>query len=423
MRQLLMVASTVSPRWGSEGAVGWNWLAKVPSEWQTTLVTSRECADEVRWGLNHGLDIPTLDQLASPRKSWCVYPRNKFLVRINEWAKFRYNLHSLRDTVERIIHANGYSLIHQTTIASWRAGMPFHRLGLPSVWGPIGGGEPFPWRYASQTSFVNWIFEGGRSLSTLAASITPRVLSAVREVDIIIVTNRQTEEKLRSLGRTKPILRQPMVITQQRYNAIRREVGTKCDEKIRIISGGSVEGRKGFALTIRAMSKLKACGINADFTITGHGMELPKLRELARKCGVADCVHFEQDLDSIGFVRKLAQSHIFCFPSLRDNSPVTLLEAMAAGCVPIVLDNGGPSETVDEACGFVLPLETPARTVSRIADIIAQLAQQKSRRFKLSQSAQTKVEKSFLDQRISQVMSNAYSAAIRSRVATPSNVG
>lgn len=416
MRQLLMVASTVSPRWGSEGAVGWNWLARVPSEWSTTLVTSRECADEVRWGLAHGHKVPTLAHLTSPAESWRPQPRNKFLARINEWFKFRYNLGSLRETADQLIRNSKFGVIHQTTIASWRAGMPFHQTGMPTVWGPIGGGESFPWRYASETSVINWIFEGGRSLSSILASNDPAVVSAVRGVDVIIVTNRQTEEKLRSLGRIKPIVRQPMVITRRKFDAIRNEASTKHQDKIRIISGGSIEGRKGFALTIKALSRLQRRGIHADFTITGLGMELPKLRELAQKCGVADRVHFEPALDNSAYIRKLAQSHIFCFPSLRDNSPVTLLEAMAAGCVPIVLNNGGPSETVDSRCGIVLPLESPQQTVERIADAVAELSRNKARRMDLSLAAQTKVESNFLDDQISLVMSEAYEAAIKGRL-------
>jgi glycosyltransferase involved in cell wall biosynthesis len=283
------------------------------------------------------------------------------------------------------------------------------------VWGPIGGGEPFPWRYALETSFVNWIFEGGRSVSSVAASFAPSVVSAVRKVDVIIVTNRQTEKKLRSLGRIKPIFRQPMVITRRRFDAIRKEATTKSQGVFKIISGGSVEGRKGFALTIKALSKLKHRGIHADFTITGHGMELPKLRDLARKCGVDDRVHFEHGLDDTAYIRKLAESHIFCFPSLRDNSPVTLLEAMAAECVPIVLNNGGPSETVDSSCGFVLPLESPEQTVGRIADAIAQMSCDKTHRLALALAAQIKVENNYLDDRISDVMSDAYNTAMKLR--------
>jgi glycosyltransferase involved in cell wall biosynthesis len=210
-----------------------------------------------------------------------------------------------------------------------------------------------------------------------------------------------------------------MVITRSRFDAIRKEASTKHQEGIKIISGGSIEGRKGFALTIKALLRLQHLGIHADFTITGHGMELPKLRELAQKCGVDNRVHFEPDLDNSAYIRKLGESHIFCFPSLRDNSPVTLLEAMAAGCVPIVLNNGGPSETVDSSCGFVLPLESPRQTVGRIADAIAEISRDKARRIDLSLAAQIKVENSFLDDRISQVMSEAYAAAIKSRITSP----
>lgn len=411
MNKLLMVASTISPRWGSEGAVGWNWLVNVPDNYSTTLLTSKECASEVRWGIANGQAAPTLSRIEEPASSWTYAPGSRFVARINEWAKFRFNLRAMHSCASHMKRKGELDVVHQTTIASWMGGMPFTSMGIPTVWGPLGGGEPFPWRYANQTSFLSCAFEAGRSLATAAARISRRVLHDVREVDVIIVTNRQTEELLRSLGRTKPIVKQPMVIRRSRYETVRRAAESKRKAPIKMISSGSVEGRKGLSLTIRALSKLKHLGVPIDFTVTGNGMELSKLRNLVTECGLGGCVHFETNLDSDAYLHRLAESHIFCFPSLRDNSPVALLEAMAAACVPIVLDNGGPSETVDETCGFVLPLESPEKTIERMARNIRHLMENAPLRMRLARTAQAKVADCFLDDNLASVMDHAYRAA------------
>lgn len=409
-KKLLMIASTVSPRWGSEGGVGWNWLANVPQGWSTTLLTSPECAEEVRWGRKNGREARTLDSLCSPEKSWRAAPRNRLLARLNEWLKFRHNLRELQGEAERLAATEKFSVVHQTTIASWMCGMPSHALGIPSVWGPIGGGETFPWRYATETSATTWVFEGGRSCAAALARSNRMIRRAVREVDVIIATNRDTEQMLVRMGRKKPILRQPMVIGRERYEAIRAAVRPKGREKLRVMAGGSVEGRKGIALTIKALRQL--AGVPFEFTVTGHGMELEKLRQLTRECGVSGDVRFETDLGPDAYIRKLAESHVFCFPSLRDNSPVTLVEAMAAGCIPVVLDNGGPAEAVAEGCGFRLPVENPSATIGRITATLQEIWAAPGDLAAMADKATQRVKENYLESGIGSVMAKAYDMAL-----------
>jgi glycosyltransferase involved in cell wall biosynthesis len=290
--------------------------------------------------------------------------------------------------------------------------MPFHSMGVPTVWGPIGGCEPFPWKYAFETSVLNWLFEGGRNLTDHLAKKKQSVLESLNEVDVIITTNRQTEDFLLSMGRKKPVLRQPMVISHERFKKIRESVTNKANDFLKIISGGSIEGRKGFALTIKALAKLKKMGIPFQFTVTGRGIEVQKLRNLANGLGLSREVSFETNLDSDSYIKKLAESHIFCFPSLRDNSPVTLIEAMAAGCVPIVLDNGGPSEAVNSNCGIILPLETPRETIEKILISLIRLNSNRDLLNSYSAKALEVVRERYLDDRIGKTMSNAYTLAI-----------
>jgi glycosyltransferase involved in cell wall biosynthesis len=420
-KQLLMVAWGISPRWGSEDAVGWNWLKNIPPGWSTTLLTSRRGAEEVLWGQQNNQLAPSLKSLEMPDGAWKLKSRKMgFLLRMELWRSYSYDLKLFKDHAKRLVQSTGIDLIHQTTVATWRCGMPFYSLKIPTVWGPIGGSEPFPWRYLAQTSMLNWLYEGGRSLSGFLAQNHRSVVESVREVDVIIATNRQTEDLLRSLGRVKPVLRQPMVISSERFQKIRQSAQPKRQNLLKIISGGTIEGRKGFALTIRALSELKKQGIPFEFTITGSGFESEKLKALARECGIHNEVLFEPALCSAEYIKRLSESHIFCFPSLRDNSPVTLIEAMASGCVPIVLNNGGPAEAVNSDCGFVLPLESPDNTIKRICDVMSLLWEHEDLRVGLSSNAVEQVAQRYLENRISQVLAEAYSLALEFKNSVPS---
>jgi glycosyltransferase involved in cell wall biosynthesis len=53
-------------------------------------------------------------------------------------------------------------------------------------------------------------------------------------------------------------------------------------------------------------------------------------------------------------ISELKSAKVYCQLSYTDQFPLTLLEAMACGCIPVVSDSGGPPEIVGDV-GFIVP--------------------------------------------------------------------
>lgn len=106
--------------------------------------------------------------------------------------------------------------------------------------------------------------------------------------------------------------------------------------------------RKGVQFFLKAIAGLKT---DWEILIAGDGPYLPKLKEEARINNAP--VKF------LGFIqgRELAElyrsARIFVFPSIQENFPVVLLEAMNAGCAVITTDAPGCREVVDNAAVLV----------------------------------------------------------------------
>jgi phenylacetate-CoA ligase len=94
------------------------------------------------------------------------------------------------------------------------------------------------------------------------------------------------------------------------------------------------------ATALRAFGLVRRAVPHARMVIAGEGSELGRLRELAGALGVADAVSFAGALDQDGMARLYRGADAVLNPSLADNLPVSILEALASG-VPVVSTNVG----------------------------------------------------------------------------------
>ena len=84
-----------------------------------------------------------------------------------------------------------------------------------------------------------------------------------------------------------------------------------------------------------------------DYVIAGDGPYLPKLKELAERLQVP--VRFIGFVDAHTLRGYYEEARILVFPSIRENFPMVLLEAMDAGCAVITTDAEGCGEVVGRA--------------------------------------------------------------------------
>ena len=138
---------------------------------------------------------------------------------------------------------------------------------------------------------------------------------------------------------------------------------------LRFFAGGMLEGRKGIALALPALARLKNQGLKFSYHLGGGGPELNRVRRLADRLGLRENVVFSR-WTGAAYLKELAASHVFLLPSLRESAGLTMMEAMLAGCVPIVADCGGPAHIVTEACGWKIPVGSRSSMIDALAGVI-----------------------------------------------------
>lgn len=112
----------------------------------------------------------------------------------------------------------------------------------------------------------------------------------------------------------------------------------------RILVATRMFERKGVQYLLRALEELDT---DWEVLIAGDGPYLPHLREQAAETGVR--VTFLGQVSDRELTTLYRTARVFVFPSIRENFPVVLLEAMAAGCAVVTTSAEGCAEVVGDA--------------------------------------------------------------------------
>lgn len=106
---------------------------------------------------------------------------------------------------------------------------------------------------------------------------------------------------------------------------------------------------------IRAVARLRDRGVDVTLTVLGEGAERQKLEALITDLALGDRVELPGYVDNVP--ARLLSSSFSLLTSTSEGLPLSVMESMGAGCVPIVYDiTYGPRDLVDQGeNGFVTP--------------------------------------------------------------------
>jgi len=113
----------------------------------------------------------------------------------------------------------------------------------------------------------------------------------------------------------------------------------------------------------------------AKLSVAGSGPEAGRLAALARELGIGDQVRFTGRIDNAEIPALYRSAHVMLNPSLVDNTPVSVLEALASG-VPVVSTNVGgvPYLVEHERTALLVPPGDPARMAAAIERVLVDTA-------------------------------------------------
>jgi len=222
------------------------------------------------------------------------------------------------------------------------------KAGVPFVLGPLNGGVPWPKEFAHlRRAEREWL-----SRFRDAYKLMPGFHATRRGAAALLIGARFAWDEMPAQYHGKCVFLPENAIDAERFP--RRE-RPEFREPMRVAFVGRLVPLKCVDLLLEAAAPLALAG-RLQLDIIGDGPELPRLRQLAANLKIADHVEFPGWVNHTQLADRLSRAHVFGFPSVREFGGGVVLEAMALGLVPVVINYGGPAELVPPGTGFSVPL-------------------------------------------------------------------
>jgi glycosyltransferase involved in cell wall biosynthesis len=393
--KILISAIACDPYGGSEGIYGWYVVSALAKEHDCFVFTGGDSMPSLRRAQEEGLIPPNLKFrfLGQPKH----YHPNRLIARLQSWVRFFIFTQRLLASAKSWHAEEGFDLVQHITYTTWRVASPLWKLGIPFIWGPISGTELFPSSCLSSLSLFSRCFEIIRSIQSLLARLSPAITACAQSAFCIPVPHQQAQSFIQNLRGSKngvPVCHN-FFFPETRMRALHTtRPTTNSLRPLRAFAAGNLEGRKGVAIALQAIFLAKKAGVRVDYHVTSRGPELAHLQRLAKKLQLTDQVILGERFEATDFAAALGTFDIVLLPSLRDGAGLSIMEAMLAGCVPIVADWCGPAEFVTSACGFKVAVTTPIDMANEIARILCLLDKERPL-FRLMGDAASKRIRSF----------------------------
>jgi len=146
----------------------------------------------------------------------------------------------------------------------------------------------------------------------------------------------------------------PNVVDTTLFYPLKEEKEEKKEEK-RLLTVALLNPKKGIPYLLQALALLKEKRDDFILDIVGDGPSRHEYEELVKSLGLDGKVIFHGLKPKTEVAEFMRRADVFVLPSLWENLPCVIIEAMASGLPVIATKVGGIPEMIDEETGILIP--------------------------------------------------------------------
>ncbi|MGL1922386.1 MAG: glycosyltransferase [Hyphomicrobiales bacterium] len=378
----MISAYACSPYKGSEPGVGWGFVLALSKLHDLWVIVEEEKfrADIELW------------QSKSPEEAKNIHfhflrkKRNRKLRKI--WPPSYYWFYRIwhqdaLELAEKLHRAIDFDLVHQLTMVGYREPGYLWKMGIPFVWGPVGGMGYFPWRFLGQVGLYGGVyFLGYNTYNWLQERFLKRPKMAAQKAQsgLLLATSENKTIALHRWNIDGQVLAEvgvPKNIVDSPNSRLKNA------QPFRLVWSGQHTPGKALNLALLALAQLPK-SINWQLDILGSGRRTAAWKKMAEQLNIDEHCHFYGNLPRDKALNIMQNAHVMLITSLRDLTSTVTIEALSLG-LPIICPNHcGFADAVTSECGIQISLITPKKFTTDFAQSIIDLEQNENLRFQLA---------------------------------------
>jgi glycosyltransferase involved in cell wall biosynthesis len=377
--KVLLSAYACEPNKGSEPSVGLNWAQALARRgYEVHVITRSNNRPAIETTQREPLLKFSYFDLPAWIRFWKYWPGGIYVYYLL-WQIGAYRL------AKRLHAKENFDLVQHITFVSFRQPSFMGFLGIPFIFGPVGGGETMPSNLRTGIPFFGRLTESLRDFGGRLVSVDPLMRLTFSHAQTVVCATEETLARIPQRYRKKAIVQRAIGINEWEIDGAQ---GMNM-RKSHFLFAGRLLYWKGLHLLLRALHEVRGSVPDVKLKIIGDGGDRGWLERVARDAGVTDLVDWVAVVPHDEMRQEYRKSLALVFPSMHDSGGMVVVEALAAGLPVICLDRGGPGSIVTSACGVVLDsqMEDEKLVITKLAAALVRIATDAACRMRLSEGA------------------------------------
>jgi glycosyltransferase involved in cell wall biosynthesis len=342
------------------------------------VLTRDEGNSDLRLQRADELDNLRFIQVPIPKKVQPISGLRGLYIRYLAWQRAAYR------EATQLLSEYPFDIVHHVTWGSLVLGSPLWRLGLPFVFGPVGGGQLTPRGYQRYFGGYWWRELARNGAVRRIVPISPLSRRPVRGAHLVLCINTDTLRLVERMGARRSHLIIDAAVPPS-YEGGCEPRSLRTGETLRIVWVGRLLRRKGLLLALQALSRIRE--IPWHLTIVGDGSLGARVPGWLKEFQIEDRVNWLGQISWGEVKREYQKAHVMLFTSLRDSAGNQLYEASACGLPAIVLNHHGARDMLPDSAAIKADVGNPNETISNLSAAIRDLAANPTRVQEMSRAA------------------------------------